>query len=309
MNNNTIEVSVLVLTYNSALEKLISTVKSVIDQKGVSLEIVISDDGSKVKSFNELKDYFNQTHFVDYKIIENEINRGTVYNYYSGLKMCNGNYVKTISPGDKLFGENTLKNWITFLKTNNAKWSFSDMICYKKMNNIETPISVEAHPQNTYIYKNGTDHNKIWQYLVLNDIGVGASMISERNLQISYCQEILGKIIFAEDHIWRLMMFDGIIGAYYPEYTVLYEYGEGVSTSQNNIWIERLQKDWQGADSIIFEREPANRFQKNIQRAMKIVTGKSKIKKMFIKGFVHNKLRKKKRMTISTWLSEKVKCQ
>ena len=58
MDKNSVEVSVLVLTYNSNLDKLIDTVKSVIDQRGVSLEIVISDDGSKVKHFDELKDFF-----------------------------------------------------------------------------------------------------------------------------------------------------------------------------------------------------------------------------------------------------------
>ena len=309
MDKNSVEVSVLVLTYNSNLDKLIDTVKSVIDQRGVSLEIVISDDGSKVKHFDELKDFFTKIHFVNYKIIENDTNRGTVYNYYSGLTECNGNYVKSISPGDKIIGENTLKNWITFLKTKHVKWSFSDVVCYRIMNNVETLISVEAHPQNIQVYKNGTDYNKRWQYLVLKDIGVGASMISERNLQITYLQEMLGKITYAEDHMWRLMMFDGIVGAYYPEYTVIYEFGEGVSTSQNNVWSERLRKDWQSADSIISERKPVNRFQIKIQRAMKTVNGKSKLKKIFIKGFANNKLIKKKRMTISNWGYEEVKNQ
>lgn len=309
MNNSANEVSILVLTYNSKLDKLIDTVKSVIDQKGVSLEIVISDDGSKVKHFNELKDFFAKSHFINYKIIENEINRGTVYNYYSGLKMCNGNYVKSISPGDKLIGKNTLKNWITFLKTKHVKWSFSDVVCYRVMNNVETPISVEAHPQNIQVYKNGTDCNKRWQYLVLKDIGVGASMISERNLQITYLQEMLGKITYAEDHMWRLMMFDGIVGAYYPEYTVLYEYGEGVSTSQSIVWNERLRKDWQNADSIISERKLVNPFQIKIRKAMRIVDGKSKLRKLFIKGFAYNKLIKKKRMTINNWGHEEVNNQ
>ena len=44
------------------------------------------------------------------------------------------------------------------------------------------------------------------------------------------------------------MMFDGVCADFFSEYAIFYECGEGVSTSGESIWNERLMKDWKAAD-------------------------------------------------------------
>ena len=56
---NKYDVSIIVATYNPDLNKLMSTLLSIIIQKGIKFEIIVTDDGSqkdyfKVKFFREL---------------------------------------------------------------------------------------------------------------------------------------------------------------------------------------------------------------------------------------------------------------
>ena len=80
------KISVLVLSYNSDIDKLYLTLKSIIKQKIDDFEIVVSDDGSKDNHEQELAEYFKQNDFSNYKLVMNEQNRGTVQNILSGLK-------------------------------------------------------------------------------------------------------------------------------------------------------------------------------------------------------------------------------
>ena len=57
------KISVLVLSYNSDIDKLYLTLKSIIKQKIDDFEIVVSDDGSKDNHEQELAEYFKQNDF------------------------------------------------------------------------------------------------------------------------------------------------------------------------------------------------------------------------------------------------------
>ena len=53
--NQDYEITVIVCTYNPDLQKLISTLKSVVLQKGVKIQVIVTDDGSSNNYFNEVK--------------------------------------------------------------------------------------------------------------------------------------------------------------------------------------------------------------------------------------------------------------
>ena len=289
------DVSVVVLTYNASYDKLLDTVKSALSQEGVSLEIVIADDGSSFKAFDELREYFKSAGFNDYCFVENADNQGTVKNFYSGLLKCQGEYVKPISPGDMLYGKDTLKKWISFMKENGLKWSFSEYICYNLSNKEIVPISAKAYPRNLDIFKAGSFDDQRWQYLALEDICVGACMIGEREIVKSYCSEIIDKVKYAEDNIWRIMMFDGVPGSLYPKHAILYEYGGGISTTSDDKWGPLLEKDLAMANEVIYSRNDCDRFQNKLKWAIKTISGDSKLKKLFIKGFISQKLLKERK--------------
>jgi len=283
------EVSVVVLTYKADFRKLEKTLESIINQKNIVLEIVISDDGSNDSIENFVNGYFERKKFNNFKLVINKNNRGTVYNYLSGLEVASGDYVKLISPGDNLNGTEVLREWIDFMYKSDFEWSFSDAIYYHYDNDIMIPVQSNAYPNNIQLYMKGNVENCRWNYVVLKDYALGATMLGKREIQLQYCRRIVGKVIYAEDNIWRMMMFDGIVGGYFPKETILYEYGTGVSTSNSTKWQKRLTADWEAANLIMFsDISCMTDFQKKMYKGFNC---NSYIRKLFVKGIIINKLR------------------
>lgn len=294
------DISILVLTYNSTWEDLENTLESALAQKGICYEIVISDDGSEDNHREQLIQYFERKNFPNYTLICSQENHGTVCNAISGLENCKGKWVKDISPGDALYDDRCLAQWIECCERNNWLWSFSEAVYYKKTQNGFEAVSCKAFPTDLSPYTKGRFDNCRWNYVVLNDIALGATMVCKTDLYLSYCKQIEGKVIFAEDNVWRLMMFDGVLGGYYPEITILYEYGVGISTSGQEIWHERLDKDWRATTSIILSRKGCDDLQKKMQKASR--NSENMIKRYFIHGKIRIAIKKRlyPRMTKQT---------
>ncbi|MDO5572626.1 MAG: glycosyltransferase family 2 protein [bacterium] len=289
-----VEVSVAVLTYNSDKYKTIETIKSILMQEKVTIEIIISDDGSRDNNFDFIECYFKERNFNQYIIILNEKNRGIVANNYSALSRATGKYVKCISPGDQLYRKNTLRKWVDFLEKNNYKWCFSRAVYYQRNRKSQVEVvTALTHPQNIKVYKQKNQNNMRWQYVVLSDIAVGVVMLCETQTQLQYIKEITNKIKYADDNIWRLMMFDGVQSGFYDEYTVLYEFGLGISTQNKAIWKRRLKMDWEKTNRIIYQRKKLDDFQCKMIKALKTENGNNELKKFFIKGFIEHKIKRK----------------
>ena len=246
-------VSVYVLTYEQEWDKVRVTIDSILYQKNVDVEIIISDDGSRKNLHNTIIQYFNENDFKDYVIISSGINTGLVGNVLRALALCKKKYVKGLSPGDYLIGDNTLCLWIEYLKEHNKKWSFSEVCPYKKENGMVNRVLWEEHPRMKEEYKKECDEISRWAYLGEDDIGVGASMLAERNVMLEYLNKLDGRVVYAEDNMYRLMMFDDIVGIYYPKETVMYEIGSGISTSNSNEWNAKISKDWRETNKIMKE--------------------------------------------------------
>ena len=181
------------------------------------------------------------------------------------------------------------------MENNSLQWSFSDVIPFKHIDGVIVPVKVDAHPRNISVYKKGSDNDVRWQYFVLSDLAIGAAMVCLRDLELKYVEELLNKVIYAEDNIWRSMMFDGVVGKFYDTYTVLYEYGTGISTSNSSVWSERLKNDWKNNDKILADRNNLDKFQLKMWKAYNT---KGKIKKLFIKGKLKNSLFYNRRKSI-----------
>ena len=50
-----IDISIIIVTYNSKWFELKATIKSVLMQKGINYEIIFADDGSKIKWNEKIK--------------------------------------------------------------------------------------------------------------------------------------------------------------------------------------------------------------------------------------------------------------
>lgn len=255
MINKTSEtgVSVCILTYEQSWEKLKMTLDSIVCQKGVDFEVIISDDGSQENHYEKVREYFQNKLFTAYTFINSEKNTGIVQNSIRASAVCRKSHIKIISPGDCILREDTLSKWIKFLAKNGKRWSFADVEPYQIDGGIIRKVSMEEHPRLKEEYRKGDDEVSRWNYVVLNDIAVGAAMIIEKDLFCEYLSKIDGRVVYAEDNIYRLMMYDGIVGIYYPQRVILYEYGSGISTRDDKEWNRKISKDWDETKRIMFE--------------------------------------------------------
>ena len=278
-------VSVIVIVFNQELDKIIKTLDSIVIQEGIPFEIIVCDDGSEKQYEDELRRYFESKSFYDYTLVFHPLNEGTVANYYSGLETARGKYSKLISPGDCLSEKHTLRDWIEYLKSSNAEWSFSDAYYYRSDNGSVSYFQTKARPQIIRPYLENDRLSCTWNYVALRDIAIGAAMIGNTQTQMRYCKIIKDKgIKYCEDHIYFLMMFHGIVGCYFPKAAICYEYGTGISTSGNLEWREKLAEDRKKTEQIMLDEDNITDRQKRMIKAFIQDKKTSKIKKLFIKG-------------------------
>ena len=242
--NNKCKVTVAVISYNPVWEKLRNTLKSIVWQENVDFEIVVADDGSENDCFDLVKEFFKEKEFTNYKLVRNLKNQGIVKNVLSALKVTEGKFIKLISPGDFLYDEDTLCQFVDFAEKNPAAAYFSNMFAYarqkdetiKVFDNIKNPR--DLHPW----LKN--DIQKIKKnYFFYSDYICGATLMFNTKKFNSYLSEISQVAVFAEDMVLIYMIANQETVLYMNVGGIWYEYGEGISTQKSSIWSKCLQED------------------------------------------------------------------
>ena len=246
------DISVVIASYNPDYDKLFFTLKSIIVQRGINFEIVVSDDGSQNNYFEDIEKWFKNNTFCDYVLVRHENNMGTCINIYDGVKESNGRYVKTISPGDYLYDETTLLEWYQFMEEKHSKISFGKVLNFH-IDTYEGVVldRVMQRPQVLKPYSSGNLRKIKNSYLLLNDIPDGAAFIAQKSVLLKYYKMIVNKVKYAEDYAMKLMVLDDIKIDYYDRYVVWYEFGTGISTSKNEVWAKRLKQDYDEINLII----------------------------------------------------------
>lgn len=255
MENNKVQITVIVATYNPEFEKLRKTIVSILNQRRVELQIIVTDDGSKESYFDELKRIFKNSNFTNFKLLTSDSNKGTCKNIEKSLQYIQFEYIKLISPGDYLFNENVLYDWYYFMLQNNLSVSFGRAIYYVMNEGNPRIVIKKANPRNRYLYgsKKYKTMTKI-AYLVLRDYALGAAFLLKKEIFIEYFNLIVDKVKYLEDGIFRIMMIDNIPLIEYPHTVIWYEYGTGVSTSKKTKWEKAMYKDSIEIIKIIEER-------------------------------------------------------
>lgn len=255
MCNKKYDVTVLVISYNPKWYALKRTLCSTLQQKKINFQIVIADDGSRENYYDKITQLFEYYHFKDYILTDSDKNNGTCLNLYNGLRYSEGEYVKTIGPGDCLYDELTLFNWVNYAKDKCADICFGDAILFERRNNTEKIVSKRRYPQNVYPYikeKYVAKHG-IFNYVLLNDAVLGSNFLTRNDIMLTYVQRAIGKIKYAEDMIYRLMLCDGKKMLYFKQNVVWYEYGSGISTSGDSKWELIIKEEKKCSDRLITE--------------------------------------------------------
>ncbi len=283
MEESKIDFSVIVCCYNPDLDKLKRTLISADRQEGVSLEIIISDDGSKENYYNEIKEWCLNN--IRNKVIYNFLgeNVGTVKNILCATEIAKGSYIKPISSGDYLYSRTTLSEFINV----DGDIVFGNGVYYN--NDYEMKIYNYHHPiVNKYDKKNT---NSIRSLLIYNDWILGASLLYKKEKLIEYLTILINfDIKYCEDLSTALCALDSSKIEYVNRNLVWYEYGTGISTKKN----EKNQKSLVEIDQEKFFLHllptlyAKKRYIKKIVKLWKI---KNKIqKKIYILLFFPSKL-------------------
>lgn len=261
MKRTKCKISVILCTFNSDLNKIILSLKSIINQKFESFELIVADDGSDENNFFQLKEYFIKNHFLNYKLLETEFNRGTVLNIYDALDQAEGKYIKTLGAGDLLYNENCLRDIWNFMEKNNALVAFGKVMGYQ-MKDKSTVLSIEEFitPKCIKAYKYRYKYLKIKRILLMaGDWISGISLVYEKNHFKIFLDYIVNKVIYTEDIITAVYALKEIRIFYIDTFVVWYEMGTGISTSNSKIWEERLLND-----HCEFYKELTRLYPKNI---------------------------------------------
>lgn len=227
--------SVIVLTYNSDLEKLKNTLYSIVIQENVSFEVIVADDGSKQNYQLELEHFFEKWKFSNYKIIMNKVNQGTVQNLKSGLMVAEGRYIKDISAGDYLYDRNTLKNIKDFLEYERYDFIFGKAAFYSKNEN-GYKIHKRHSPTELSVYRKNNKKKIMRNYFLYQDYVLGASFVFKLELIKEAVNKIEKYVKYCEDSSALCMLADDRKFGFLDKYIVWYEYGTGISTTSNNKW-------------------------------------------------------------------------
>ncbi len=250
------DVSIIILSYNPVLSKLLNTIKSAIVQKDVDFEVIVADDGSKNSFEKEITSFFNKNNFYNYKLVFNKQNNGTVKNALSGLKVASGEYVYLVSQGDYIFDEFVISDFYQFAKQNKAKVCFGDYVNYSLSDdlNINTDI---LFPPIVSVYQKGFKYYKTSFFLGGNIMG--ASFLRERIFAIESFENISKYSKYTEDTTSTAYALMNNIRVYYFQRKIVwYESNTGIHSSSDD-WQKRMKRDVHNTYRALLAQYPHDR--------------------------------------------------
>ncbi|KMW24253.1 glycosyltransferase [Enterocloster citroniae] len=106
-------ITVITLSYNS--EFLFESIKSVLNQTYPKIEYVIVDDGSKYFEVDEVSAFINQhkqKNLLDYKVIVNPKNMGTVKASNIAIVHSTGEFLFNLAADDVFYDIRVLEGWV-----------------------------------------------------------------------------------------------------------------------------------------------------------------------------------------------------
>ena len=238
-----LNVSVIVLTYHPDFEKMRSTIISVLKQKGISFEIIISDDGSEEDYFKETEDFFQKHHFQNYTFVKNVENVGTVANIYGAVKKARGKYVFCTSPGDMIYDSVTLRDFFQFCEENQAKVAFGNAVYYNNDDENFQVFNGISSPHKPQVYKSHSIFiRKFRSFMGISSLG--QLFFRETRIFRKYLKKILPHIRYIEDNATTArMLMDGVLVHYLDRKVVWYEYGAGISTGKESKWKQIIDNE------------------------------------------------------------------
>lgn len=259
MRNEDIEerkpvVSIIVPTYKSDYAKVLKTIDSVLAQQGICFELIISEDSADNKFYEDLENFLIKRGFYTYRFVYNNYNEGTVKNIEKAIQYSTGKYIKGIGPGDTFYDRHSLQIMCNYMEKMQACFGFGKIQCFSSDNEITTFLN-KSIPKTYYPYIKQNKKKIIDRFLVYEDWIFGVAQIYERESLLNYLNILIqGGVKYSEDASALMMILDDKKYVYVPYYTMMYEFGTGVSTNGNPDSKKRIANDQINFCDILLER-------------------------------------------------------
>lgn len=119
-NDELIDVSVVVITYNSS-KTIIETLESVYNQTFIGIELIISDDASNDDTVDIVKEWLEKkkNRFINCSLIVTEKNEGVVSNCNRGVQNITTDYYRLLS-GDDILYENAIEQYVAYAMSSDS---------------------------------------------------------------------------------------------------------------------------------------------------------------------------------------------
>lgn len=252
-----IQVSIIIVLYNSDMIKAERTIKSAVSQKNIDFEIIVSDDGSKDNPKENIKAIFKKYNFTNYKININPKNVGTVKNILSALELSSGKYVYCISPGDMIYDDNTINCFFKFAEKNNASVCFGNYFDYRIVNDKPEILGRVSSSARIPFYCEKKSFT-MYKLLIMFGEGIlGPAFFRERNYALKYIGQVSEVSKYVEDNTSVICsLADKVPIYYYDKKICWYECDTGISRSGNSEWNNRLFDDFRKTFELLIAHYP-----------------------------------------------------
>ncbi len=236
--------SVITLSYKD-LTHLFDTIASVLNQTYPKIEYIICDDGSDCFSKEKVENYIEKhknNNIVNYQIISNEINVGTVKNINNAYRFANGDYIINLSCGDVFFEKSTLTKIHRVIVKTHAKMIFTSRVMY---NNDYDIVDIIPHISLRDRIKSINTKEEQYKEYIKNwmfEMASGSVMCTSKKVlaSLDYCDE---RYFLLEDAplIERYLKQDR--AEFVPEIISIWYEGKGVSNNTSHEAYKRLYND------------------------------------------------------------------
>lgn len=141
------KISCIIPTYKK-FEYLKEALDSVFLQDYPKIELIVADDGSDNIDLNDINNYIKnnkKANIIDYKVITQKKNVGTVKNMNAAIKKCSGNIIIPLAADDKFYNEHVISLIVErFISTNACIIVCSRLKCSE---DLQKKIRLIPHPK------------------------------------------------------------------------------------------------------------------------------------------------------------------
>ena len=220
--NNTISISIII--YCNEFRYLMKTIRSLLNQKKINIEIIIIYDNNLKKDLNYIQNIIKNSEII--KLIDNKKVKGLIYSLSKSVLTSKGKYILFLQSGYILYSENILSKLNHIIINNN-------------IDIIEFNLLINNNDDN-----NGIKYNKMYLYKcshIKSEINVDSLKYNKLNLEIDQNKEVLFNKLVKADlfkkiiNKYKFINYNDIIYNYFDNIFLFVLFKENIKFEHINI--------------------------------------------------------------------------